>query len=395
LLSWADRWAPWTRATLGCRKESLSEVVAGSLDRVRAEYDVVVIEGAGSPAEINLRRGDIVKMEVALHAGSPVLLVGDIDKGGIFASLYGTVELVAPEERALIKGMVVNKFRGDASLLQPGLAQIRELTDVPVLGVAPYFKDIYISEADSPARRPTDLDPEALIDVAVIALPHISNSDDFDPLGREAGVSFRYVRSPEEMGEPDMVVLPGTKTTASDMKHLRESGMADVLLGAAAKGAAVVGVCGGYQMLGRAILDPLGIESSENEVRGLGLLPVVTRFSAEKQTHRVSGTVEADYGLLEGACGLPLSGYEIHMGTTVLEPSSGPGSPSVPFRVSIRSEASVDAADGSLSSAGWVMGTYVHGLFHSPELRRSMLRRLAARGTQGTDTLEPGRRRLL
>ena len=363
----------------GRRKESLWEVVAGSLDRLRAEYDVVVIEGAGSPAEINLRRGDIVNMEVALHAGSPVLLVGDIDKGGVFASLYGTVELVAPEERALIKGMVINKFRGDVSLLQPGLVQIGELTGVPVLGVVPYFRDIYIPEEDSPAMRPTDLDPDAVIDIAVIALPHISNFDDFDPLGREAGIGLRYVRSPGEMGEPDMVVLPGTKTTASDLKHLRETGVADALLGAAAKGAAVVGVCGGYQMLGRAILDPLGIESNENEVRGLGLLPVVTRFSAEKQTHRVSGTVEADYGLLVGACGLPLSGYEIHMGTTVLEASFGPGSPSVPFRVSSRSEASVDAADGSLSSDGWVMGTYIHGLFHSPELRRSMLGRLAAR----------------
>ena len=208
MLSWADRWAPWTRATSVVERKPCGRSWPGPWTGLRAEYDVVVIEGAGSPAEINLRRGDIVNMEVALHAGSPVLLVGDIDKGGIFASLYGTVELVAPEERALIKGMVINKFRGDVSLLQPGLAQIKELTGVPVLGVVPYFRDIYIPEEDSPAMRPTDLDPDALIDVAVIALPHISNFDDFDPLGREAAVGLRYVRSPEEMGEPDMRVLP-------------------------------------------------------------------------------------------------------------------------------------------------------------------------------------------
>ena len=290
----------------GRRKDDLWGVVAGSLDRLRAEFEVVVIEGAGSPAEINLRQGDIVNMEVALHARAPVLLVGDIDKGGVFASLYGTLELIAPEERELIRGLVINKFRGDVTVLEPGLDQIRELTAVPVIGVVPYFRDIYVPEEDSPATQPTDLDPNAVVDVAVIALPHISNFDDFDPIGRETGVGLRYVRSPGELGSPDMVILPGTKTTIPDLVHLREIGMADSLITAAARGAAIVGICGGYQMLGRAILDPERIESQDTEAPGLGLLPVITRFEARKQTRRVSGTVELDSGLLEGAGGLPI-----------------------------------------------------------------------------------------
>ena len=363
----------------GTRKNDLWEIVTAALDRLRADFDVVVIEGAGSPAEINLRQGDIVNMEVALYAQAPVLLVGDIDKGGVFASLYGTLELLAAEERELVRGLVINKFRGDVSILEPGLDQIRELTAVPVIGVVPYLKDIDVPEEDSPSTQPTDLRHDAVIDVAVIALPHISNFDDFDPIGREAGVGLRYVRSPGELGAPDMVILPGTKTTASDLDHLRKSGMADSLVTAAARGTAIVGVCGGYQMLGRAILDPARIESQDTNVRGLGLLPVVTRFGSRKETRRVSGTVELDTGLLEGAGGLPLVGYEIHMGTTEPEVGGDSGGTRAPFRILGRTRSAVASVDGTLSSNGWVLGTYLHGLFHNSELLRSMLTKLAAR----------------
>ncbi|MCH7626242.1 MAG: cobyric acid synthase, partial [Chloroflexi bacterium] len=366
------------------RKEGLWETVTGALDRLRSEYEVVVIEGAGSPAEINLRQGDIVNMEVALYSETPVLLVGDIDKGGIFASLYGTVCLIAPEERALIKGVVINKFRGDVDILKPGLTQLEEMIDVPVLGVVPYFRDIYIPEEDSPsAENISHATDVAVLDVAVIALPHIANFDDFDPLKRDAGVNLRYVRSFEDLGSPDLVILPGTKTTVSDLNYLYQSGLAKRIMQLAGDGTAVIGICGGYQMLGEAILDPLGVESEIPEVRGMGLLPVITTFVPEKETHQVTGSSASGVGLLEGSEGLSFEGYEIHMGTS--EPTTGATGGSPPLRIASRSGVPVDGFDGALSEDGWVLGTYVHGLFLSTELRRSILSRIASRKGVGTD----------
>ena len=353
-------------------RPGLWEVVASSLDRLRSEFDVVVIEGAGSPAEINLRRGDIVNMEVALHAGSPVLLVGDIDKGGIFASLYGTVMLLSPEERELVAGTVINKFRGDVSILLPGLGKLEELTGVPVLGVVPYFDDIYVSEEDSPSVNSLERADGALLDVAIIALPHISNFDDFDPLSQESGVGLRYVRSPGQLGRPDMVIILGTKTTTADLGHLRRTGLADKIVSLAGDGVAVVGICGGLQMLGRTVLDPDRVESDEPNVDDLGLLPVVTRFDAHKETHQVTGRVTADHGLLNGARGLEYDGYEIHMGSSI-------GSERHPFTLTSRSGVAAELGDGAISDDGWVLGTYVHGIFHSADLRRIMLRRVAER----------------
>ena len=366
------------------RKEGLWETVTGALDRLRSEYEAVVIEGAGSPAEINLRQGDIVNMEVALYSKSPVFLVGDIDMGGIFASLYGTVCLIAPEERALIRGVVVNKFRGDVDILKPGLTQLEEMIDVPVLGVVPYFKDIYIPEEDSPsAENISHATDDAVLDVAVIALPHIANFDDFDPLKRDAGVNLRYVRSFEDLGSPDLVILPGTKTTVSDLNNLSQSGLAKRIKHLAGDGTAVIGICGGYQMLGEAILDPLGVESDNPEVRGLGLLSVTTTFVPEKETHQVAGTSASNIGLLAGSDGLSFEGYEIHMGNSR---SSGEASENNrPFRIATRSGVPVDGFDGALSEDGWVLGTYVHGLFLNTELRRSIFSRIAARKGVKTD----------
>jgi adenosylcobyric acid synthase len=361
------------------RKDRLWDVVAGALDRLRNEYDVVVVEGAGSPAEINLRKGDIVNMEVALHADAPVLLLGDIDKGGVFASLYGTVLLLSSEERALVKGTVINKFRGDVSVLQPGLRELERLTKVPVLGVVPYFRDIDIPEEDSPSGESMELSAFAVVDVAVLALPHIANFDDFDPLKRDAGVGLRYVRSLDQLGDPDLVIVPGSKTTVADLRHLRATGIADRLIELADSGTCVIGICGGYQMLGELILDPDGVESDVERTRGLGLLPEVTRFTPEKQTHRVSGYVSEGRGLLKGVTDVSFDGYEIHMGVSAVENSPGEYRATSPFRLVRRSGLEVDAPDGSLAGDGWVMGTYVHGLFHNTELRRGIVSQVAAK----------------
>lgn len=372
------------------RKEGLWVVVAESLDRLRAEYDVVVIEGAGSPAEINLRQGDIVNMEVALYADSPVLLVGDIDKGGVFASVYGTVRLISPAERDLVRGVIINKFRGDVSILEPGLRQLEELTGIPVFGVVPYFRDIYIPEEDSPSSQSVEASETDLVDVAVIALPHISNFDDFDPIKREEGVGLRYVRSLHELGFPDLVIIPGTKTTAADLRHLRESGMAEKLACLANEGTAIIGICGGYQMLGRWVLDSEHVESNQDKMPCLGLLPVVTRFARHKQTHQVSGRVLGNTGLLYGARGLPFQGYEIHMGHTSGIENSSVIVESSPFQLLTQSGRSLNACDGGISADGWVLGTYVHGLFHNTGLRRNILSRIADKKSVSLPKSEDG-----
>ena len=363
------------------RKEGLWDTVVESLDMLRSQYDVVVIEGAGSPAEINLRQGDIVNMEVALYAGAPVLLAADIDKGGVFASVYGTILLLAPAERELVKGVVINKFRGDVTILKPGLTKLEELTGVPVMGVVPYFRGIYIPEEDSPSTHNTLQQPgdEALLDVAVLALPHIANFDDFDPLKRETGVNVRYVRTVDEMGTPDLLVIPGTKTTVADLVHLQKTGLAARIRSLSGQSTAIIGICGGYQMLGRAIRDHQRVESDRGSIPGFDLLPVVTDFSADKRTHLVNGTVEANLGLLEGSEGLSLNGYEIHMGTSIVERPNQEVGPPQPFRLSRRSGSETDIADGCLSQDGWVMGTYVHGLFLNAALRRAILAAVAAR----------------
>ena len=357
------------------RRETLWDAVAGALERLRSEFDVVVAEGAGSPAEINLRQGDIVNMEVALQVDAAVILVADIDKGGVFASVYGTVMLLAPEERVLVRGVIINKFRGDVSILEPGLRRLEELTGVPVLGVLPYFTDIYVPEEDSPASQNVEKSSASSIDVAVIVLPHIANFDDFDPIQREPGVGLRYVRSPAELGSPDLVILPGTKTTVADLEYLRRNGMADQLRRLVKGETAVIGICGGYQMLGRRVLDPEHVESERDEVTGLGLLPIVTRFGGHKETHQVSGRVAADHGLLEGSAGTAFEGYEIHMGTTVEGECSG----ATAFRLTERSGQASSAPDGCASESGWVLGTYVHGLFHNDRLRRNILEAVARR----------------
>ncbi|MCY3570750.1 MAG: cobyric acid synthase [Chloroflexi bacterium] len=349
-------------------KQQLWPVITSSLDALRREYDIVVIEGAGSPAEINLKQHDIVNMRVARYADSPVLLVGDIDRGGVFAQIVGTMVLLEAEEQALVTGHVINKFRGDPSLLTSGLHLLEEHTGAPALGVLPYYFDIHVPEEDSLGLQPDSLsDEDTLVDVAVMRLPHIANFDDFDPLRHERGVRLRYVRGLDEFGQPDLIVIPGSKTTVDDLDWLRSQGLADKITALRETGTPVIGICAGFQMLGRELHDPSGVESSRSVTSGLGLLPTSTTFQEEKVTHQVSARVAEGRGLLGGCYGAALSGYEIHMGVTA------EGSLSSPFLVESRSGDSASAPDGALDADGLTLGTYMHGLFHSRKLRRSVL----------------------
>ena len=358
-------------------KPQLWEAVRTSLDSLRADFDIVVVEGAGSPAEINLKKNEIVNMRVARYANAPVLLCGDIDRGGIFAFFVGTLELLEPEERELIKGFIINKFRGDPSLLTDGITWLEERTGIPVAGLVHYYRDIHVPEEDSVALDDAPAAPsQAVLDVAVIQLPHISNFDDFDPLARHSGVELRYVDSVDQLGRPDLVIIPGTKTTIPDLAWMNKQGLSQAVKELHAGGAAVIGVCGGYQMLGTKVSDPEHIESSITELDGLGLLDLTTVFEGTKETHRIKGRVVAATGLLAGASGMSVSGYEIHMGRTVGEGISPP------FRIEDRADVPVDGAgelDGALDASGSVMGTYIHGLFHNGELRTAILNELARR----------------
>ncbi|HEY0779844.1 MAG TPA: cobyric acid synthase [Gemmatirosa sp.] len=360
------------------RKVELWPVVTAALDRLRAAHDVVIIEGAGSPAEINLAQYDIVNMRVARHAGAPVLLVGDIERGGVFAALYGTVALLTPEERALVRGFVINKFRGDPSLLTPGFAMLEERTGIPTLGVLPYLDLSRVPAEDGLAldaagrlagiAHDDDGEPPA-VDVAVLRLPRIANLDEFQPLAAEPGVRVRFVRTPDAMGAPDLVVVPGTKATRADLAWMRARGLDAAVRRAHAAGARVLGVCGGYQMLGLRVDDPLGVEGDAGGDDGLGLLPVVTEFAADKVTVRVHA--RAGSGDPLGACaGTALAAYEIHMGRT--RPAGPLGPP--PFAVG-----DDGMPDGATSTDGTVVGTYLHGLFENAAFRRAVVASAAAR----------------
>lgn len=328
------------------KRELLPEIMA-AYNSLAVEYDVIVIEGAGSPAEINLRENDIVNMGLAELVNAPVLLVGDIDRGGVFAQLYGTVALLEEAERARVRGLIVNKFRGDVDILRPGLAQIEEKTGVPVLGVVPYLH-VDVDDEDSLAPRLAAKAADKPVDIAVIRLPHISNFTDFAPLETHPLLGVRYVDRLRELGTPDMVILPGTKSTMSDLLWLRKSGLETVIVRLAKQGTPVLGVCGGYQMLGGELRDPDGVEAELSTLGGMGLLPCTTVFAPEKTLTRVQASVTG--GPLDGA---RLEGYEIHMGTTetVGEPFCR-------------------LANGKMDGCrqGSVFGTYLHGLLDSGEV---------------------------
>lgn len=382
-------------------KKALIPDIMAAYHKLEEQADIIIIEGAGSPAEINLKADDIVNMGMAKLADAPVLLVGDIDRGGVFAQLLGTVLLLEKEERARIKGFIINKFRGDAKLLEPGPAMMYEKCGIKTLGVMPYL-NIQIDDEDSLSEQLVYRNEEGSrrgkrpIHIAVIKLPHISNFTDFNPLSQFPFVSLQYVERPEQLereavrisengrGCADLIIVPGSKNTIQDMKWLRESGMEAVILKQAARGSRIMGICGGYQMLGERIADASGVEGG-GEIRGMGLLPVTTLFREEKQRSRITGRVcrmsPEESGQIQGQVrhkaecqaisswqllrDIPVSGYEIHMGESVYGRTEN-GEWAIPFSI-----LEDGREDGCVQ--GRVFGTYLHGIWENPEFAQKMM----------------------
>ena len=400
-------------------KKSLIPDILAAYRRLGAEDDVIVVGGAGGPAGINLKEGGNGNMGLAAMVDAPVLLAGDIDRGGVFAQLYGTAALLAPEERARIKGLIINKFRGDKALLEPGIRQIEELCRIPVLGVVPYL-DVDLEDEDSLSRKlcsglagngllseeragvgllsegrsaggaSADCAKRCMVDIAVIRFPRISNFTDFDVFSRLAGVTVRYVSAPRELGNPDMVILPGTKNTIDDLLWMRQSGLEAMVLKLADQQVPVWGICGGYQMLGEEIYDEEGVESGcWPRVGGVGLLPVITEFSEEKVRTQTEGAFGELDGCLGALSGMRLSGYEIHMGRTRIS-GSGRAADTARLRPD-RQEPEIcrpmaytaPLGEKQFLAEGWnrgnVYGAYVHGIFDGPGIGEALAGALAAR----------------
>ncbi|MBE5808690.1 MAG: cobyric acid synthase [Clostridiales bacterium] len=351
-------------------KPELRDEIRSIYEQLEASVDVVVIEGAGSPAEINLREGDIVNMAMAETADAPVILIGDIDLGGVFASLLGTVMLLTPEERARVKGFVINKFRGDVEILKPGLSMLEDMTGIPVIGVVPWT-DIDLEDEDSVTQRFRHVRGEGDIRTGIVRLPHISNFTDFQMLSMEPDVSVQYITRPDQVAQQDIVILPGSKSTIDDLMALKRSGMADALVRHARAGKMLMGVCGGYQMLAEHLSDPEHTESIMAEADGLGLLPMDVRFHAEKTTVQAEGMICSDAPWLSELNGARLSGYEIHTGENTFHDGARPW-----LRLVRRGDCTTDALDGIMNSRGNVLGTYLHGLFDDGRLWRAVVDRV-------------------
>ena len=334
-------------------KKDLIPDIMKAYHTLSEQNDIIVIEGAGSPAEINLKHNDIVNMGLAELVDSPVLLVGDIDRGGVFAQLYGTVELLEPKEKERIKGLIINKFRGDVEILKPGLKTIEELTNKDVIGVVPYLK-VDIDDEDSLSEKLKTSTISKGIDIVVIRLPKLSNFTDFNSLSIYDNVSVRYVDKVKDLKNPDLIILPGTKSTISDLIWLKESGLEASILKLASQGTLIFGICGGYQMLGEKIIDKNHVENDNiEEINGLGLLKMTTTFCEEKKTKQVKGTIKNVVGLLSTLNGLEYVGYEIHMGK-----SSG-------------------EINDIISCHDNIYGTYIHGIFDNSEIGKTIIKTIA------------------
>jgi len=358
------------------RLSELRAVVADSLERLRRSYELIVIEGAGSPVEINLKQRDVVNMHVAKLAGAPVILVGDIDRGGVFAQFVGTMELLEPDERALVAAMLINKFHGDVALLQSGIDFIVQRVNTPMLGVIPFIERLRVADEDAVAldHRHRHTASAERLQIAVVRLPRISNFDDFQPLEYQAGASVRFVDTPHDLAEADLAILPGSKSTVADLNWMRANGFDRALIERATRALPILGVCGGYQMLGQTIEDPHGVESSERITTGLGLLAVRTCFARDKVTARVRARVNADSFMVDDAIGREIAAYEIHMG--LMHPARDVAAP---FQVISRNGEAISALEGAISENGAVVGTTLHGIFDNEWLCASMLRSLRRR----------------
>lgn len=336
-------------------------------DELAEFVDIIVVEGAGSPVELNLKKDDIVNMGLARMLDAPVLLVGDIDRGGIFAQLLGTLDLLTDSERDRVKGLIINKFRGDITLFDDGIKILEERGNTKVVGVVPYL-NVKLDDEDSLTDR-FDRKGSEEFDIAVIRLKHISNFTDFDTFDQLAGVSLRYVSTQEELGNPDIIIIPGSKNTIEDLRLIKDNKLADLIVSKSREGTCIIGICGGFQMLGRRIKDPLGVECGGSE-EGLCLLPIDTTLGKEKVRSRFEGTVSDSTGVLSGLKGKPVSGYEIHMGETMCY-----------------GEASLFTSDNTGYCLGNVYGSYVHGFFDKRDIMLEVVRSIAR--TKGKDiTLE-------
>ena len=349
--------------------------VKESLAFLDENFEMIVIEGAGSPAEVNLKANDIVNMRIAKMTQAPVFLIADIDRGGAIASIVGTLELLEPEERDLIKGIVINKFRGDIKLLEPALTFIEEKTGKKVVGVIPAIENLDIDEEDSVALENKKNVGSKDIQIAVIQTPKISNFTDFDALNYEPDVSVRFIGSGDVIGTPDLIILPGSKNTLADLTYLKNSGLANEIKELAEKGTPVIGICGGNQMLGTAIYDPHHMEGDIEESEGLGLVNSTTTMKDQKTTHQVTFDVENLHFLNGIFSGSELVGYEIHMGDTT------PNDDTVKrcFTITKRSEVPITVVDGFIDGRHQVMGTYIHGVFDNDEFRRFIINQLRLR----------------
>lgn len=347
-------------------KKQLVPHILKAYSTLAEQYDIIVIEGAGSPAEINLKNEDIVNMGMAEMVNAPVLLAGDIDRGGVFASLYGTVMLLEEHERRRIKGLIINKFRGDRSILEPGLNMLTNLTSIPVIGVIPYLH-VDIDDEDSLTERFQTKEPTIhnILDLAVIKLPRISNFTDFHPFEHIDGVTLRYVSTSSQLGNPDCIFLPGTKNTMEDLKWLRESGLEASLHKYANAGHPIFGICGGYQMLGQTICDPHNVEAS-GQMRGIGLLPIHTIFEESKTRTQVSGSFGGVEGVFSSLSNLSFTGYEIHMGQTTLEQTS-------------RCLTTIVSGQPDGAQQNNIYGTYIHGIFDENTVVNALLQDLLKR----------------
>lgn len=343
-------------------KKELIPDIMNAYNKLADEYDIIVIEGAGSPAEINLKSVDIVNMGMAKMVDSPVLLVGDIDRGGVFAQLYGTIALLEEDERNMVKGMLINKFRGDVEILRPGLDMLRDrlknIADIPFVGVIPYAY-VDIDDEDSLSERFNTSNIQKAIDIAVIKLPRISNFTDLNPFEHYENVSLRYVTSPKELKNPDMIIIPGTKSTISDLKWLRQNGLEAAIKKAADKNVIIFGICGGYQMLGHTLNDPYNVEGGGN-VEGMKLLPIDTVFAQDKVRKQTNGYVSGLNGILSTLNGLNYTGYEIHMG--------------------------IDSSNQAVINQNNVYGTYVHGIFDESDITNEII--LTISKNKNIDTIE-------
>ena len=340
------------------------EVVLSALRKLREEYDIVVIEGAGSPAEINLKKWDLVNMFIAEQSDTPVIIVGDIDRGGVFAWMKGTYDLLTQSEKDRVQGFIINKFRGDIDLLMPGVKQFEEMVSKPVLGIIPYSKNLVVDEEDSIPKWSYPADPEAegVLDVAVIWTPRISNFTDLSPLAYDPSIFVRYINHPSQIGNPDLIILPGSKNTIDDLIYLRQQGMENAILSCHNKGSLIIGICGGFQMLGYIIRDPHNVESKNNESTGLELFDFETTFESEKLTRQVELTTVKN-NIFKG--GSSCHGYEIHMGRTT-------------FRTSYRSLFTCSEDEnpmnfGIINQDETVLGTYLHGFLDNNLFRQELL----------------------